>query len=79
MMFKKYPQPVAAPVGDEVAFDCVVNVPGDRLAWRWRPIDDPRWRDANGTTDKADKTSTRLTVNIKEDTPASLYQVSIIS
>ncbi|XP_028169300.1 interference hedgehog-like [Ostrinia furnacalis] len=71
MMFKKYPQPVAAPVGDEVAFDCVVNVPGDRLAWRWRPVDDPRWRDANGTTDK---TSTRLTVNVKEDTPTSLYQ-----
>ncbi|RVE51319.1 hypothetical protein evm_003999 [Chilo suppressalis] len=71
MRFKKFPQSVAAPVGDEVAFECVVNVPGDKLAWRWRPVDDTRWRDANGTNDK---TSTRLIVTVKEDTPTSMYQ-----
>ncbi|CAG9788319.1 unnamed protein product [Diatraea saccharalis] len=71
MMFKKFPQSVAAPVGDEVAFECVVNVPGDKLAWRWRPVEDIRWRDANGTNDK---TSTRLVVTVNEDTPTSMYQ-----
>ncbi|KAL4715595.1 hypothetical protein ACJJTC_006174 [Scirpophaga incertulas] len=72
MKFKKYPQSVAAPVGDEVAFECAVNVPGDRLAWRWRPVDkSAHWRELNGTTDK---TSTTLIVTVKEDTPTSLYQ-----
>ncbi|XP_046967864.1 interference hedgehog-like [Vanessa cardui] len=75
MEFTKYPESVTAPVGDEVTFECAVRVPGERLAWRWRPDNDlwTDWNNVAGTNDK-DSVSTRLVVQIKEDTPTALYQ-----
>ncbi|XP_049875356.1 interference hedgehog-like [Pectinophora gossypiella] len=75
MEFTKYPESVTAPVGDEVTFECAVRVPGERLAWRWRPVDKPDdvWKDVPGVTDK-DTMSTRLVVEVKDSTPNSLYQ-----
>ncbi|XP_063538499.1 interference hedgehog [Cydia strobilella] len=72
--FTKFPEPVTAPVGDEVTFECAVNVPGERLAWRWRP-DRPgeTWIDADGSSDR-DKITTRLLVNIKDGAENALYQ-----
>lgn len=77
MEFTKYPESVTAPVGDTVTFECAVRVPGERLAWRWKPVDRPDddWKDVAGTSDK-EKVSTRLVVEIKEDTQTALYQVS---
>ncbi|CAH2090522.1 unnamed protein product [Euphydryas editha] len=75
MEFTKYPESVTAPVGDEVTFECAVRVPGERLTWRYRP-DNDRWTDWNnvdGNSDK-DSVSTRLVVQIKENTSSALYQ-----
>lgn len=76
MEFTKYPESVTAPVGDEVKFECAVRVPGERLTWRWRPDNDQwtDWRTVDGSTDK-DTVSTRLVVQIKENTSSALYQV----
>ncbi|XP_052741950.1 interference hedgehog isoform X1 [Bicyclus anynana] len=76
MEFTKYPESVTAPVGDEVTFECAVRVPGERLTWRWRADDDQEWRDWNnvdGINDK-DGVTTRLVVQVRENTPTSLYQ-----
>ncbi|XP_072930263.1 interference hedgehog-like [Epargyreus clarus] len=77
MEFTKYPESVIAPVGDEVTFECAVRVPGERLAWRWKPVvPDDDWNDWKDVqvTSAADSISTKLVVEIKEDTPTSLYQ-----
>ncbi|XP_073946360.1 interference hedgehog-like isoform X2 [Choristoneura fumiferana] len=73
--FTKFPEPVTALVGDEVAFECAVNVPGERLAWRWKPVERPdeSWKDAEGSSDR-EKITTRLVVTIDDDTESALYQ-----
>ncbi|XP_041981427.1 interference hedgehog-like [Aricia agestis] len=76
MEFTKSPESVTAPVGDTVTFECAVKVPGERLAWRWRPVGGHQWndwKDIAGANDK-DSVSTRLMVEIKEDKPTALYQ-----
>lgn len=67
---------MTAPVGDQVTFECAVNVPGERLAWRWKPIarPDESWKDAEGSSDR-EKLTTRLVFTIKDDTESALYQV----
>lgn len=76
MGFTKYPESVTAPVGDEVTFECAVAVPGERLTWRWKPAGShtENWREVEGVSDR-DSLSTRLVVNVREDTPNALYQV----
>ncbi|CAH2041260.1 unnamed protein product, partial [Iphiclides podalirius] len=75
MGFTKYPESVTAPVGDEVTFECAVEVPGEKLTWRWKPADSQEedWRQVEGVSDR-DSLSTRLVVDVKEETPNSLYQ-----
>ncbi|XP_068628675.1 interference hedgehog isoform X2 [Battus philenor] len=75
MGFTKYPESVTAPVGDEVTFECAVEVPGERLTWRWKPVDsvEESWREVDGVSDR-DRLFTRLVVEVKEDTPNALYQ-----
>ncbi|CAK1582610.1 unnamed protein product [Parnassius mnemosyne] len=75
MGITKHPESVTAPVGDEVTFECAVEVPGERLTWRWKPADSLKedWREVEGVSDK-DNLFTKLVVDVKEDTPNSLYQ-----
>ncbi|VVD04225.1 unnamed protein product [Leptidea sinapis] len=76
MEFTKYPESVTAPVGDEVTFECAVRVPGERLQWRWKPANDDNWKEWQETpgTSQKDSVSTKLVIEVKEDTPDALYQ-----
>ncbi|VVD05709.1 unnamed protein product [Leptidea sinapis] len=81
MEFTKYPESVTEPVGDEVTFECAVRVPGERLQWRRKPANDDNWKEwleTPGTSQK-DSVSTKLVIEVKEDTPDALYQKRVIT
>ncbi|CAK1543226.1 unnamed protein product [Leptosia nina] len=77
MEFTKYPESVNAPVGDEVTFECAVRVPGERLQWRWKPADASwkNWKEIPARDN--DGVSTKLVVDVKDDSVDSLYQCVI--
>ncbi|XP_013184567.2 interference hedgehog [Amyelois transitella] len=74
MKFTRSPESITAPPGDNVTFVCKVNVPGERLFWRWRPADGPdQWTELKGATDK-DFTSTRLDIEVGPEITTKFYQ-----
>lgn len=78
--FTKWPESVIAPVGDTVSFDCAVNVPGGKLGWRWKSSEAPdegEWREMPETENET--VTSKLTITIREDTPAAFYQVMYFS
>ncbi|XP_022122531.2 interference hedgehog [Pieris rapae] len=77
MEFTKYPESVAAPVGDEVTFECAVRVPGERLQWRWKAADGDwrQWKEVPAREN--DGVSTKLVVDVNENMVDGLYQCVI--
>ncbi|XP_015605655.1 interference hedgehog isoform X2 [Cephus cinctus] len=43
MTFTRHPQPLVAPLGDDVYFECSLNLPAERFAWRHRPLGSKEW------------------------------------
>lgn len=43
MSFIRHPQPFAAPLNDEVNFECMLNIPAESFAWYHRPLDSSKW------------------------------------
>ncbi|XP_024879195.1 interference hedgehog-like isoform X3 [Temnothorax curvispinosus] len=43
MSFTRHPQPLAAPLNDDVNFECSLNIPADRFAWHHRPLGSSKW------------------------------------
>ncbi|GBP90758.1 Interference hedgehog [Eumeta japonica] len=72
MEFVRFPQSVTAPVGTDVTFECAVNVPGERLAWR-RKSGDGQWQELK-SDDGGKGISTMLTINVRDDTQSAFYQ-----
>lgn len=77
MNFIKYPESVTAPVGDSVTFECEVDVPAEKLIWRTRPVDGPEgiWEKVVTGKEKSTEVSSRLAVEVKDDTQTAFYQV----
>lgn len=43
MSFTRHPQPLAAPLNDDVNFECSLNIPAERFAWHHRPLGSNKW------------------------------------
>ncbi|EFN82287.1 interference hedgehog isoform X1 [Harpegnathos saltator] len=43
MSFTRHPQPLAAPLHDDVNFECSLNLPAESFAWHHRPLGARKW------------------------------------
>ncbi|XP_014469912.1 PREDICTED: interference hedgehog-like isoform X3 [Dinoponera quadriceps] len=43
MSFTRHPQPLAAPLHDDVNFECSLNLPADNFAWQHKPLGARKW------------------------------------
>lgn len=43
MSFTRHPQPLAAPLFDDVSFECTLNIPAESFAWHHRPLGARQW------------------------------------
>lgn len=43
MSFTRHPQPLAAPLYDDVNFECSLNLPADSFAWHHKPLGARKW------------------------------------
>ncbi|XP_058801081.1 interference hedgehog-like isoform X2 [Phymastichus coffea] len=43
MVFTRHPQPFTAPLGDEVIFECSLNLAAEKFAWKHKPLGSNDW------------------------------------
>ncbi|XP_026828889.1 interference hedgehog isoform X2 [Ooceraea biroi] len=80
MSFTRHPQPLAAPLNDDVNFECSLNLAAEYFAWHHRPLGSNKWTPLshpNGTTKDSytngGKTS-RLLINFGDESKAGDYR-----
>lgn len=73
MIFTKHPQPLAAPIGDDVNFECNLNLGAERFSWRHRPLGSDRWLQVFHMSSNGGKTS-RHVVNFDNESKAGDYR-----
>ncbi|XP_012278824.1 interference hedgehog [Orussus abietinus] len=57
MSFTRHPQPLAAPLGDEVYFECSLSLAAEKFAWRHKPLGSDKWGPLIHTPNSGGKTS----------------------
>ncbi|XP_043285136.1 interference hedgehog-like isoform X2 [Venturia canescens] len=57
MAFTRHPQPLAAPLKDEVEFECSLNLAAEKFAWRHRPLGSEHWGPLINAPNSGGKTS----------------------
>ncbi|XP_029037372.2 interference hedgehog-like isoform X4 [Osmia bicornis bicornis] len=73
MSFTRHPQPLEAPVGDDVNFECNLNLGADRFSWRHRPLGSDKWLPVVHTPSNSGKTS-RHVVNFDNESKSGDYR-----
>ncbi|XP_011155722.1 interference hedgehog isoform X3 [Solenopsis invicta] len=73
MSFTRHPQPFAAPLNDEVNFECILNIPADRFAWYHRPLGSSKWTPLPSPSNNDGKMS-RHVVTFDNETKAGDYR-----
>lgn len=73
MVFTRHPQPFTAPLGDEVYFECSLNLAAEKFVWRHRPLGSKEWILLDSGSNTAGKTS-KYVVNFDEDNKAGDYR-----
>ncbi|XP_017760763.1 PREDICTED: interference hedgehog-like isoform X1 [Eufriesea mexicana] len=73
MFFTRHPQPLDAPIGDDVNFECNLNLGADRFSWHHRPLGANKWLSVFHTLSNGDKTS-RHVVNFDNESKAGDYR-----
>lgn len=73
MSFVRHPEPIAAPLGDEVYFECSLNLPAEKFVWRHRPLNTDRWGPLIQASNSAVKTSKHV-VFFDDKSKAGDYQ-----
>lgn len=73
MSFTRHPQPFAAPVGDDVTFECNLNLAADKFAWRHRPLGSDKWEPFIHIANSSGKTS-RYVVTFDDKSKAGDYR-----
>ncbi|XP_017879078.1 interference hedgehog-like isoform X2 [Ceratina calcarata] len=73
MTFTRHPQPLDAPIGDEVNFECNLNLVADRFSWRHRPLGSDKWLPVLHAASNGGKTS-RHVVNFDDESKAGDYR-----
>ncbi|XP_012260324.2 interference hedgehog-like isoform X2 [Athalia rosae] len=75
--FSRHPEPLAAPLGDEAYFECSLNLPAEKFAWRHRPLDSEHWGPLipiTNTGGKSDGKTSRHVVYFDDKSKAGDYQ-----
>ncbi|XP_031850200.1 interference hedgehog isoform X2 [Nomia melanderi] len=73
MSFTRHPQPLDAPLGDDVNFECNLNLPAERFAWRHRRLNSDKWLAVPHIPSNGGKTS-RHVVNFDDESKAGDYR-----
>ncbi|XP_076633637.1 interference hedgehog isoform X1 [Colletes latitarsis] len=73
MSFTRHPQPLDAPLGDDVNFECNLNLAAERFSWRHRPLGSDKWLPVSHTPSNSGKTS-RHVVNFDDKSKAGDYR-----
>ncbi|XP_011253046.1 interference hedgehog isoform X3 [Camponotus floridanus] len=73
MSFTRHPQPLAAPLNDDVNFECSLNLGAERFAWHHRPLHSNKWTPLSHPTNSSSKTS-RHVVNFDKESKAGDYR-----
>jgi len=80
MSFTRHPQFLAAPLNDDVNFECSLNLAAEHFAWHHRPLGSNKWMSlphSNGTTKDSytngGKTS-RLLMNFGDESKIGDYR-----
>ena len=73
MMFSRHPQPFTAPLGDEVFFECSLNLAAEKFAWRHRPLGSNKWEPFIYIPNSGGKTSKHV-VNFDDESKAGDYR-----
>ena len=80
--FVRSPEPIVAPPGDEVVFECSLNVPAEQVRWRHGGhfLQHSHGNDTSysGSGNHSNKSS-RLVVRVHDEHQAGDYQVWIIT
>ena len=73
MVFNRHPQPLAAPLDDEVYFECSLNIAAEKFAWRHRPLGSEHWGPLINAPNSGGKTSKHV-VNFDDPSKAGDYR-----
>ncbi|XP_031771118.1 interference hedgehog isoform X1 [Apis florea] len=73
MSFTRHPQPLDAPIGDDVNFECNLNLGAERFSWRHRPLNSDKWLPVFHTISNGGKTS-RHVVKFDNESKAGDYR-----
>jgi hypothetical protein len=73
MVFTRHPQPFTAPLGDEVYFECSLNLAAEKFAWRHRPLGSSEWILLDAVSVNGGKTS-KYVVYFDDESKAGDYR-----
>lgn len=73
MSFTRHPQPLAAPLKDEVNFECSLNIAAERFAWHHRLLGSNKWIPLPHPSNSNGKIS-RHVVNFDNESKAGDYR-----
>ncbi|XP_076168417.1 interference hedgehog isoform X2 [Ptiloglossa arizonensis] len=73
MSFTRHPQPLDAPLGDDVNFECNLNLAAERFSWRHRPLGSEKWSPVSHTPSNGGKIS-RHVVKFDDESKAGDYR-----
>ena len=73
MSFIRHPQPLDAPIGDDVNFEWNLNLGAERFSWRHRPLNSDKWLPIFHTISNGGKTS-RHVVKFDNESKAGDYR-----
>ncbi|XP_076669838.1 interference hedgehog isoform X2 [Andrena cerasifolii] len=72
MSFSRHPQPLDAPLGDDVNFECNLNLAAERFSWCHRPLGSEKWLPVFHTP--INGKISRYVVNFDNETKAGDYR-----
>uniref|UniRef100_A0ABD2WU34 Interference hedgehog n=1 Tax=Trichogramma kaykai TaxID=54128 RepID=A0ABD2WU34_9HYME len=73
MVFTKHPRAFIAPLGDEVNFECSLNLAAEKFVWRHRPLGSKDWRLIDSASPAGGKTSKHV-VYFDDESKAGDYR-----
>uniref|UniRef100_A0A0C9QTS6 Interference hedgehog n=1 Tax=Fopius arisanus TaxID=64838 RepID=A0A0C9QTS6_9HYME len=73
MQFTRHPQPLAAPLGDVVDFECSLGLAADKFTWRHRPLNSNQWFALTNSTPGVKKTS-KLVIDFNDPSKSGDYR-----
>nr|XP_050854646.1 interference hedgehog-like isoform X1 [Vespula vulgaris]XP_050854647.1 interference hedgehog-like isoform X1 [Vespula vulgaris] len=74
MSFNWHPKPLAAPLGDDVNFECSLNLPPERFQWRHRPLGSDKWTPLARTVNAGAGARTAVVVSFDDKSKAGDYR-----